>query len=198
MSGIVKRFGAIPPYKYDVAHRPWFEGIKHQEIRFWPHIDYITRDLVVAMTRGVHVGLEKKFVFGVDISQNYFERIAGEYCNRKLAESKKEVCGLYHDDGGLIYHTEHPITPLYSQLTLARTEPALLDIADFQKRLSTKRCFSRVDGTCIIEKLAVSTKSDYLLSYQYRKNCHTYIVQIEQIFGNQVLVVLRDRTIGSD
>ena len=37
MSGITKSYGPLPPYKYDVVQRPWFDGIKHTSLRFWRH-----------------------------------------------------------------------------------------------------------------------------------------------------------------
>ena len=37
MSGITKTYGPLPPYKYDVVQRPWFEGIKHTDLHFSRH-----------------------------------------------------------------------------------------------------------------------------------------------------------------
>ena len=190
----VRRCSQILVRRYFPAKFLSFEicpGIKHEKLRFWPHTDYITHDLVVAMTRGVNVGQEKKFVFGVDISKEYFERVVSDFCKRKMTESSTKVCGLYYDDGGLMYHTEHPVTSSYSQLTLARTEPALLDIEAFQKKVVIKRCYNRVDETCPMQKLTLDK-----IASSYKKNCYTYVVKTEKIFRSNVLIVLRNKAIG--
>ena len=46
MSGITKSYGPIPPYKYDVVQRPWFDGIKHTNLHFSRHKVRLTYFLI--------------------------------------------------------------------------------------------------------------------------------------------------------
>ena len=156
---------------------------------------YLKKD-VIALTRAVKIGNASKYVFGVDISPNLFERLAFDYCQKTTSTVKKDdkyICGIYHADGSILFFSRHT----ENQTSIVDTEPQLVKELlnkPFGITLSEQRCYHRKLKQCLSTRASISVPDSEVKSV--KAGCDNYTIKRDTLFDQTVIIVVRNETSG--
>ena len=169
---------------------------------------YLKKD-VIALTRAVKIGHAHKYVFGVDISPDLFERLAFDYCQKTTNTTKsddKYICGIYHDDGSILFYsdyseehksifdTEAELTEelLRNQSELNLTEELLGN--QYELNLTEQKCYDRKLEQCTPIRATISIPDSKIK--MITAGCNDYTIKKDFLFDQSIIVVVRNKKSG--
>ena len=196
VGGLFKGFGQLPPYGYNPTNRPWFEhGIRHDGLQFSINKDFSDGPLIATLTKRIvrrkGSGIEKKFVVGLDIAIELFERLANETCSARTKDDL-DLCAIYSTNGDLIYYQGYKLQDYNVEKlehTMATTNSRVL--AAERQNADIQTCFNRETKKCQILHIKLKNIDDDPTP-RHGENCLKYKVSSDEGFK----VVVRNQPVG--
>ena len=142
------------------------------------------------------IGNAHKYVFGVDISPDFFERLAFYYCQKTtntIKSDDKYICGIYHDDGSILFYSDYS----EEQKSIFDTEAELIEELlrnQYELNLTEQKCYDRKIEQCTPIRATISIPNSKI--QMINAGCNDYSIKKDFLFNQTVIVVVRNKTSG--